>query len=135
MSTITQDEIDRLRERYEHPDADDTHNFWRSGVLFKLLDAAERCAELETWSSYCTGMDLQCAELKESNERNKELESGIRRIVSGLLSDYDYGFIRCEITDNPSDTDTWMVGKSCSCNGCKAYLYLSKLIEGKGYGE
>lgn len=29
---------------------------------------------------------------------------------------------RCRITNNPCGTDTWMVGESCQCDECQAWL-------------
>ena len=38
------------------------------------------------------------------------------------------GVIRCQITNNPCGTDTWMVGHPCTCEHCTAYLTLHKLV-------
>ncbi len=29
---------------------------------------------------------------------------------------------RCQVTKNPCGTDTWMLGHSCQCDECQAYL-------------
>jgi len=29
---------------------------------------------------------------------------------------------RCEITNNPCGTDTWVVGRPCRCNPCQRYV-------------
>ena len=100
MVKVTKEEKKHCRYIVENNDTlDNIGGEWNSYDVFsRLLDDSDRCEELETCSSYCTGMDLQCAELKEANERNKKLEKGLNLILSHLetfvefksTTSYDY---------------------------------------------
>ena len=37
--------------------------------------------------------------------------------------------LRCEVTNHPVGTDTWMEGHSCHCRACQYFIALMKLIE------
>jgi hypothetical protein len=88
----------------------------------QLCPGCSKCDDCGKSSNY-----LYCPDCRPQPESVREVVRQLQELTGGTLE--KRSAFTCEVTGNPSGSDTWMVGKPCQCRQCQAYLAVRAIAD------